>query len=172
VASTRARRWRPRVTSGLPAPRPRCRSTSRPASVLLRLALALLHTSGFSLAGQRLRDGQAKVRSLRAVIGRAALLLMGAGPCPPLRARRSRTPAALNGAALTGWQAAVGMHEPRRCGPGLLRSVRGGERVSEVSDGDALTGPVTRFVTQPRSELTIYTGRPLLMVVRDSAPSH
>ena len=34
---------------------------------LLRLALALLRTSGFSLTGERLPDGRAKTRILRAV---------------------------------------------------------------------------------------------------------
>jgi putative transposase len=36
-------------------------------TALLRLALALLRTSGFSLAGERLPDGRAKIRILRAV---------------------------------------------------------------------------------------------------------
>jgi len=36
-------------------------------TALLRLALALLHTSGFRLAHERLPDGRAKVRILRAV---------------------------------------------------------------------------------------------------------
>ena len=36
-------------------------------AALLRLALALLHTSGFRLSGARLPDGQAKLRILRAV---------------------------------------------------------------------------------------------------------
>jgi putative transposase len=36
-------------------------------AALLRLALALLQTSGFRLSGARLRDGQAKLRILRAV---------------------------------------------------------------------------------------------------------
>jgi hypothetical protein len=36
-------------------------------AALLRLALALLHTVGFRLSGERLPDGQAKLRILRAV---------------------------------------------------------------------------------------------------------
>src|SRR5438552_9381206 len=36
-------------------------------AALLRLALALLHTSGFRLSGERLPDGHAKLRVLRAV---------------------------------------------------------------------------------------------------------
>src|SRR4029450_6947675 len=36
-------------------------------AALLRLALALLHASGFSLSGERLPDGPAKRRILRAV---------------------------------------------------------------------------------------------------------
>ena len=36
-------------------------------SALLRLALALLRTSGFRLTGERLPDGRAKTRILRAV---------------------------------------------------------------------------------------------------------
>ena len=36
-------------------------------TALLRLALALLRTSGFSLTGERLPDGRAKMRILRAV---------------------------------------------------------------------------------------------------------
>ena len=47
-------------------------------AALLRLALALLHTSGFRLAGERLPDGQAKRRILRAVEQARA--------CIPLRA--------------------------------------------------------------------------------------
>src|SRR4029450_6985926 len=47
-------------------------------AVLLRLALALLQTSGFRLSGERLPDGQAKLRILRAV-DRAC-------ECIPLRA--------------------------------------------------------------------------------------
>src|SRR6266852_4598544 len=39
----------------------------RKLTVLLRLALALLRTSGFSLTGERLPDGRAKMRILRAV---------------------------------------------------------------------------------------------------------
>lgn len=45
---------------------------------MLRLALALLHTSGFRLSGARLPDGEAKRRILRAVDR--------AGACIPLRA--------------------------------------------------------------------------------------
>jgi hypothetical protein len=47
-------------------------------AALLRLALALLQTSGFSLSGVRLPDGEAKLRILRAVDR--------AGECIPLRA--------------------------------------------------------------------------------------
>ena len=47
-------------------------------AALLRLALALLHTSGFRLSGARLPDGQAKLRMLRAV--------ERARECIPLRA--------------------------------------------------------------------------------------
>ena len=47
-------------------------------AALLRLALALLHTSGFRLSGERLPDGQAKLRILRAVDR--------ARECIPLRA--------------------------------------------------------------------------------------
>ena len=47
-------------------------------AALLRLALALLHTSGFKLAGARLPDGHAKLRLLRAVDRAHA--------CIPLRA--------------------------------------------------------------------------------------
>jgi transposase InsO family protein len=47
-------------------------------AALLRLALALLQTSGFSLSGARLPDGEAKLRILRAV--------ERAGECIPLRA--------------------------------------------------------------------------------------
>jgi hypothetical protein len=46
-------------------------------AALLRLALALLHASGFKLSGARLPDGEAKLRILRAV-DRAA-------ECIPLR---------------------------------------------------------------------------------------
>ena len=47
-------------------------------AALLRLTLALLHTSGFSLSGERLPDGNAKLRILRAVNRARA--------CIPLRA--------------------------------------------------------------------------------------
>ena len=47
-------------------------------AALLRLALALLHTSGFTLSGERLPDGHAKLRILRAVDRAHA--------CIPLRA--------------------------------------------------------------------------------------
>ncbi len=47
-------------------------------AALLRLALALLHTSGFKLSGERLPDGHAKLRILRAVDRAHA--------CIPLRA--------------------------------------------------------------------------------------
>jgi hypothetical protein len=47
-------------------------------AALLRLALALLQTSGFSLSGARLPEGEAKLRILRAVDR--------AGECIPLRA--------------------------------------------------------------------------------------
>ena len=47
-------------------------------AALLRLALALLHTSGFKLSGARLPDGDAKLRILRAVDRAHA--------CIPLRA--------------------------------------------------------------------------------------
>ena len=47
-------------------------------AALLRLALALLHTSGFRLSGERLPDGHAKLRILRAVDR--------ARECIPLRA--------------------------------------------------------------------------------------
>ena len=46
-------------------------------AALLRLALALLHTSGFRLSGARLPDGETKLRVLRAVDR--------AGRCIPLR---------------------------------------------------------------------------------------
>ena len=42
-------------------------------AALLRLALALLHASGFRLSGERLPDGPAKRRILRAVIARAGV---------------------------------------------------------------------------------------------------
>ena len=47
-------------------------------TALLRLALAVLQTSGFRLSGERLPDGQAKLRILRAVDR--------ARECIPLRA--------------------------------------------------------------------------------------
>jgi hypothetical protein len=43
-------------------------------AALLRLALALLQTSGFTLSGARLPDGRAKLRILRAV-DRAGVVL-------------------------------------------------------------------------------------------------
>jgi putative transposase len=46
---------------------PKLRRRVEKLAGLLRLALALLHTSGFRLSGERLPDGQAKRRILRAV---------------------------------------------------------------------------------------------------------
>ena len=54
------------------------RQRAEKLAALLRLALALLHTSGFRLSGARLPDGQAKLRILSAVDR--------AGACIPLRA--------------------------------------------------------------------------------------
>jgi hypothetical protein len=56
----------------------RLRQRVEKIAALLRLALALLQTSGFKLSGARLPDGEAKLRILRAVDR--------AGECIPLRA--------------------------------------------------------------------------------------
>ena len=52
-------------------------------TALLRLALALLRTSGFSLTGERLRDGRAKKRILRAVDRAREYLPFASGPAVP-----------------------------------------------------------------------------------------
>ena len=52
-------------------------------AALLRLALALLHASGFRLSGERLPDGQAKRRILRAVDRRARVYPVASGPPVP-----------------------------------------------------------------------------------------
>ena len=64
-------------------------------AALLRLALALLHTSGFKLSGARLPDGHAKLRILRAVDRAHA--------CIPLRAilRFLRVAGSVSGVAPT-----------------------------------------------------------------------
>src|SRR5713101_4597859 len=46
---------------------PKLRRRVQKLTALLRLALAMLRTSGFSLTGERLSDGRAKIRILRAV---------------------------------------------------------------------------------------------------------
>ena len=51
-------------------------------AALLRLALALLHTSGFRLSGARLPNGHAKLRILRAV-DRARVYPVASGPPVP-----------------------------------------------------------------------------------------
>ena len=52
-------------------------------TALLRLVLALLRTSGFSLTGERLPDGRAKMRILRAVEGAREFLPVASGPAVP-----------------------------------------------------------------------------------------
>ena len=52
-------------------------------AALLRLALALLHASGFSLSGERLPDGHAKLRILRAVDRAHAVYPVASGPAVP-----------------------------------------------------------------------------------------
>ena len=52
----------------------------RKLTALLRLALALLRSSGFTLTHERLPDGRAKIRILRAGIGPASLCRCG-GSC-------------------------------------------------------------------------------------------
>ena len=52
-------------------------------SALLRLALALLRTSGFRLTGERLPDGRAKTRILRAVDWAREYLPIAIGPAVP-----------------------------------------------------------------------------------------
>src|ERR671919_354159 len=72
-------------------------------AALLRLALALLHTSGFRLSGDRLPDGQAKLRILRAVDRareciplRAVLRFMRVSPSRFQAWRRRQTACALD----------------------------------------------------------------------------
>ena len=62
-------------------------------TALLRLVLALLRTSGFSLTGERLPDGRAKMRILRAVEGAREFLPVASGPAVPAGvASRCATP--------------------------------------------------------------------------------
>jgi putative transposase len=72
-------------------------------AALLRLALALLHASGFRLSGERLPDGHAKGRLLRAVDRargclplRAVLRLLGLSPSRFQAWRRRHTACALD----------------------------------------------------------------------------
>ena len=61
-------------------------------TALLRLVLAL-RTSGFSLTGERLPDGRAKMRILRAVEGAREFLPVASGPAVPAGvASRCATP--------------------------------------------------------------------------------
>ena len=59
--------------AGTPAGDPEAAATRRKLAALLRLALALLHTSGFRLSAARLPDGQPSCGSCAPWIGRASV---------------------------------------------------------------------------------------------------
>jgi hypothetical protein len=102
-------------------------------AALLRLALALLQTSGFRLSGARLPDGEAKLRILRAVDR--------AGECIPLRAvlrflhlspgrfqawRRRQTACALDD------QSSCPRTSPHRLTPSEVHAIGGHRHLSRV----------------------------------------
>jgi hypothetical protein len=103
-------------------------------SALLRLALPLLHTSGFRLSGARLPDGPAKLRILRAV--------ERARECIPLRAvlRFMR----VSPSRFQAWSPALlaGRTWPReamgRSSPRFISWIRIGRQGRRANDADAL----------------------------------
>src|SRR5215510_4237132 len=105
-------------------------------AALLRLALALLHTSGFTLSAERLPDGQAKLRILRAVDRarediplRAVLRFLRLSPSRFHAWRRRQTACALDD------QSSCPRTSPHRLTPSEVRAIR-----------DMVTSPEYRHV--------------------------
>jgi transposase InsO family protein len=116
-------------------------------AALLRLALALLHTSGFRLSGERLPDGQAKLRILRAVDRarewiplRAVLQFMRLSPSRFRAWRRRQHACALND------RASCPRMSPHRLTPSEVQAI-----------GDLVTSPEYRHV--PTGTLAVLAQR-------------
>ena len=116
-------------------------------AALLRLALALLHTSGFSLSGERLPDGHAKLRILRAadracecMPSRAVLRFLHLSPSRFHAWRRRRTACALDD------QSSCPRTSPHRLRPVEVQAI-----------GAMVTSPAYRHV--PTGTLTILAQR-------------
>jgi len=106
-------------------------------AALLRLALALLYTSGFRLSGQRLPDGHAKQRILRVVDRaheyiplRAALRFLRMSPCRFHAWRRRQTACAL------GDQLSCPRTSPHRLTSSEVQAPSAGLRGAEVLELD------------------------------------
>jgi len=107
-------------------------------AALLRLALALLHTCGFRLSGERLPDGHAKLQILRAVDRaceciplRTVLPFLRVSPSRFQAWRRRQTEVAV-GTAFLQWVRAAPRTDPsvQRYRTGLLPRVRASKRCS------------------------------------------
>src|SRR5262249_46655765 len=105
-------------------------------AALLRLVLALLHTSAFTLSEERLPDGQAKLRILRAVDRareciplRAVLRFLGMSPSRFHAWRRRQTACALDD------QSSCPRTSPHRLTPSEVKAIR-----------DMVTSPEYRHV--------------------------
>ena len=108
-------------------------------AALLRLAFALLHASGFSLAGERLPDGHAKLRILRAVDQaraclplRAVLRFVGLSPSRFQDWRRRQTACALDD------QSSCPRTSPHRLRPFEIQTI--GEMVTSLEYRHVPTG--------------------------------
>ena len=116
-------------------------------AALLRLALALLHTSGFRLSGERLPDGHAKRRILRAVDRareciplRAVLRFLRVSPSRFQAWRRRQTACALDD------QSSCPRTSPHRLTPPEVQAI-----------GDMVTSPEYRHV--PTGTLAVLAQR-------------
>jgi len=116
-------------------------------AALLRLALALLHTSGFRLSGERLPDGHAKRRILRAVDRareyiplRAVLRFLRVSPSRFQAWRRRQTACALDD------QSSCPRTSPHRLTPSEVQAI-----------GDMVTSPEYRHV--PTGTLAVLAQR-------------
>jgi hypothetical protein len=116
-------------------------------AALLRLALALLHTSGFRLSGERVPDGQAKLQILRA-IDRAR-------ECIPLRAVLRFLD--VSPSRFQAWrrrQTACALHDQSSC----PRTSPHRLTLSEITSiGDMVTSPEYRHV--PTGRLAVLAQR-------------
>jgi putative transposase len=116
-------------------------------AALLRLALALLQTSGFRLSGERLPDGQAQLRILRAVDRareciplRAALRFLGLSPSRFHAWRRRQTECTLDD------RSSCPRASPHRLRPSEVQAI-----------GDMVTSPEYRHV--PTGTLAVLAQR-------------